>query len=214
VKVCCISSRDEAALALDAGADALGLVSAMPSGPGVIPDALITEIAGWVGERAATVLLTSRQSAEEIARQIEHSKPAVIQICDALTADAYGALRALAPSTSLMQVIHVQGEASVDEASEVAPYVDAILLDSGRPGAAVKELGGTGRRHDWTLSRAIRESVSVPLFLAGGLNPDNVGQAIATVRPFGVDVCSGVRRDGRLDSVLVRAFVQAARQVA
>jgi phosphoribosylanthranilate isomerase len=214
VKACCISSLAEAALALDAGADALGLVSAMPSGPGVIADSLIAEIAAWVGGRAATVLLTSRQSAEEIAGQIGRARPAVIQICDALTVDDYRALRALVPSTPLMQVIHVQGEASVREASEVAPHVDAILLDSGRPSAAVKELGGTGRRHDWTVSRVIRESVQVPVFLAGGLNPENVGEAIATVRPFGVDVCSGVRRDGRLDATLVQAFIQATRLVA
>jgi phosphoribosylanthranilate isomerase len=186
----------------------------MSSGPGVIADSLIAEIAAWVGGRAATVLLTSRQSAEEIAGQIGRARPAVIQICDALTVDDYRALRALVPSTPLMQVIHVQGEASVREAGEVAPHVDAILLDSGRPSAAVKELGGTGRRHDWTVSRVIRESVQVPVFLAGGLNPENVGEAIATVRPFGVDVCSGVRRDGRLDATLVQAFIQATRLVA
>ncbi len=106
-----------------------------------------------------------------------------------------------------MQVIHVNGPESVDEAISVAPHVDAILLDSGNRTAAIKELGGTGRVHDWNLSKQIREAVDVPVFLAGGLNSDNVAAAIEQVRPFGVDVCSGVRTEGQLDQNKLAQFL-------
>ncbi len=210
VKICCISSNEEAAAALQADADALGFVSAMPSGPGVITDERAAAIAQWIGRRAATVLLTSRQTAAGILQQIEHIRPVIVQLCDTFPAGEYATLRAGAPDTLLMQVIHVQGDASVREAVAVAPHVDALLLDSGNPHAKVKELGGTGRVHDWSVSRRICEEVLAPVILAGGLSPTNVEEAIEMVRPFGVDVCSGVRRAGVLDAELVHAFVQAA----
>ena len=94
----------------------------------------------------------------------------------------------------------------MDEARAVAPQVDAILLDSGNPALATKELGGTGRRHDWTLSREIREQIKVPVFLAGGLNQGNVQQAIRQVGPFGLDVCTGVRTEGKLDQAKLEQF--------
>jgi phosphoribosylanthranilate isomerase len=211
VKVCCIASDAEAELAIEAGADALGLVSAMPSGPGVIAEKAIESIVRWIGTRAATVLLTSRQDAAGIGLQLTRLRPAVVQICDALPEYEYAVLRETHPDVVLMQVIHVHGEQSVEEATAVAPWVDAILLDSGNPSLAVKELGGTGRVHDWMVSRAIRDAVRVPVFLAGGLRASNVAEAIAVVEPFGVDVCSGVRVGGKLDSAAVHAFVRAAR---
>jgi phosphoribosylanthranilate isomerase len=214
VKVCCIASPAEADLAIDAGADALGLVSAMPSGPGPIPEAAIASIVRHVGQRAATVLLTSRQDAATISVQLQHIHPTVVQLVDELTEPEYVTLRRAHPDVVLMQVIHVRGASSVDEAVRVAPFVDAILLDSGNPAAAVKELGGTGRIHDWSISRAIRDAVPLPVFLAGGLRASNVADAIAAVLPFGVDVCSGVRADGRLESAAVRAFVSAAKHAS
>jgi phosphoribosylanthranilate isomerase len=212
VKVCCIASPAEADLAISAGADALGLVSAMPSGPGPIPEEQIAAIVRHVGARAATVLLTSRQDAAGIGEQLDRIRPTVVQLVDAVTDDALATLRASHPDTVLMQVIHVQDRGALHEATRVAPFVDAILLDSGNPGAAVKELGGTGRVHDWAISRAIRDAVRLPLFLAGGLRPSNVGDAIAAVRPFGVDVCSGVRVNGRLDAGAVHAFTRTVKE--
>jgi phosphoribosylanthranilate isomerase len=214
VKVCCIASTDEADRAIAAGADALGLVSAMPSGPGPIPESDIASIVRHVGARASTVLLTSRQDARTIGDQLRRIRPSVVQLVDELTEREYGMLRASHPEVVLMQVIHVRGARSVDEAVGVAPFVDAILLDSGNPTAAVKELGGTGRVHDWAISRAIRDAVALPLFLAGGLRASNVTDAIAAVRPFGVDVCSGVRVNGQLDHDAVHAFIGAARAVS
>jgi phosphoribosylanthranilate isomerase len=183
----------------------------MPSGPGVISDDQIAEIAATVPPAIATFLLTSRQRVVDIVEQQRFCRTNTIQICDHLTVGTHRDLKDALPGISVVQVVHVTGPESVDEAVRVALNVDAILLDSGNQKLAVKELGGTGRTHDWTLSRAIRERMGIPLFLAGGLTPENVGQAIEEVGPFGLDVCSGVRTDGKLDATKLRRFFAAVR---
>jgi phosphoribosylanthranilate isomerase len=212
VKICCIGSVDEAALAVDCGASALGLVSHMPSGPGVISDELIAEIAATVPPAIGTFLLTSQQSVREIVAQQRSCRTNTIQICDHLTTGTHRELKQALPGIAVVQVIHVTGPESVEEAAHVAPSVDAILLDSGNQRLAVKELGGTGRTHDWSLSRTIRERIGIPLFLAGGLTSENVGQAIEEVSPFALDLCSGVRTDGRLDAAKLKSFFSAVRR--
>lgn len=196
-------------MAIRAGASALGLVSEMPSGPGVIRDAVIARIAAEVPPPVATFLLTSLQDATGIAAQQRRLGPSTVQICDRLTSGTHGDLRAAMPGIGLVQVIHVEGSGALDEALLAAPGVDALLLDSGRPSLAVKELGGTGRRHDWSVSRSIREAVAVPVFLAGGLSPENLAEALDAVGPFAVDVCSGVRTDGALDPAKLGRFFEA-----
>ena len=198
-------------MAIRHGASALGLVSRMPSGPGVISDERIAEIAARTPPAVASVLLTCEQEAAAILRQQRASRANTLQFCDRVAPGTYRALREALPGISLVQVIHVVDESSIDEALEAAPEVDGLLLDSGRPKQAVKELGGTGRVHDWALSRRIREHVGVPVFLAGGLNANNVAEAIRQVEPFGVDVCSGVRTEGSLDELKLAAFVARAR---
>ena len=211
VKICCIGSVDEAALAIECGASALGLVSSMPSGPGVIDDERIAEIAATVPPGIGTFLLTSRQRVAGIIEQQRFCRTNTIQISDHLAQGTHRDLKDALPGISVVQVVHVTGPESVEEAARVAPHVDAILLNSGNQRLAVKQLGGTGRTHDWTLSRAIRERIGIPLFLAGGLTPENAGQAIEEVGPFGLDVCSGVRSDGKLDATKLKRFFAAVR---
>ncbi len=206
VKICCIRSMDEAWMAIHHGASAVGLVSEMPSGPGVISEDLIAEIAARVPASVSSFLLTSRQEARSIIAQQRRTGVNTIQLCDRLESGGYEDLRDAMPGIALVQVIHVRGQESIDEALSVAPHVDAILLDSGNQSLPVKELGGTGRTHDWSISTRIRELVDVPAFLAGGLTPENVRDAIREVGPFAVDVCSGVRTDGKLDEVKLRRF--------
>jgi phosphoribosylanthranilate isomerase len=209
LKVCCIASIAEAELALSHGASALGLVSQMPSGPGVVDDEVIREVASWARGRARTFLLTSRTDPSAIAEQLRALQPETVQLVDALAAGAHAALRRLAPHVRIVQVIHVRSEADVAEALALAPHVDELLLDSGNPSAAIKELGGTGRVHDWSLSARIVREAGVPVWLAGGLHGENVAAAVARVRPHGVDVCSGVRLDGRLDPVRLARMAAA-----
>lgn len=209
VKICCIASVEEAALAVRHGAAALGLVGRMPSGPGVIDDPLITEIAASVPPSVATFLLTGETEPEAIVDHVRRCGTSTVQIVDAVEPAAYRALRRAAPAVKIVQVIHVTGPEALTEATARAPSVDALLLDSGRPQAPIKELGGTGRVHDWSLSRRIVAEVSRPVFLAGGIRPENAAEATRQVRPFGIDLCTGVRRDGQLDAERLRALFAA-----
>jgi phosphoribosylanthranilate isomerase len=211
IKICCISSHDEARMAIDAGANVLGLVSSMPSGPGVIDETLIASIAASVPRTVETFLLTSLSDPQAMIEQHRRCGTTAIQICDALPDDAHATLRAALPSVRLVQVIHVRGEASYAEAMQAATRADALLLDSGNPMLDVKELGGTGRVHDWTVSRRIAADAGVPVFLAGGLNAGNVADALERVRPTGVDICNGVRTAGALDRQKLMRFIAAAR---
>lgn len=209
VKICCISSVAEARLAVAYGASALGLVGKMPSGPGVITDDLIAEIAQQVPPPISTFLLTSETSAASIIEHHQKVNTTTIQIVDALAEGTYRQIRAQLPAVKLVQVIHVIDERTVEEAIEVAQHVDALLLDSGNPNLQIKELGGTGRVHNWALSRKIREQISIPLFLAGGIRAENVREAIETVEPFGLDLCSSVRSNGQLDEQKLASFFEA-----
>jgi phosphoribosylanthranilate isomerase len=206
VKVCCIASVDEMRAAVECGASAVGLVSAMPSGPGVIEEELIAEIAARVPPAVATFLLTCEQDADSIVGQQRRCRVNTLQLCDRVPAKVHAELHARLPGVSLVQVVHVRAEESYEEAMSVAPNVDALLLDSGNQALAVKELGGTGRTHDWRVSRRIIADSPAPVFLAGGLKAENVAEAIQTVRPFGLDVCSGVRTEGRLDPEKLKRF--------
>lgn len=208
VKVCCISSPEEARIAIEAGAHALGLVSAMPSGPGPIREDLIAEIASRVPPGVDTFLLTCRSDAEGIIDQMMRTRCRTVQLVDEVEPGTHEAIRRELPNVRIVQVIHVKDRGALEEARAVEERVDAILLDSGRPKAAIKELGGTGRTHDWTVSAQLRGAVRVPIYLAGGLNASNAAEAVRVVQPFGLDLCSGVRSNGRLDSVKLRSFFE------
>lgn len=186
-------------MAISYGASALGLVSEMPSGPGVISERTIAEIASTIPPSVSSFLLTSQCDAYKIISQQKRCRVNTIQLCDSVQLEAYKQLRESLPGISIVQVIHITGEEAKEEAFKVAPFVDALLLDSGNPSLAVKQLGGTGKVHNWEISRQIGENIDVPIFLAGGLNAKNISKAISIVKPFGVDVCNGLRKDGHLD---------------
>jgi phosphoribosylanthranilate isomerase len=213
-----MKSIDEVWMAVEAGASAVGLVSPMPSGPGPISNEKAAEIAAGVPPGIDVFLLTPLQTVEELVEQNRLVKAHTLQLVDELPRGAHAELRRAMPGVKLVQVIHVIDADSLQQAIAAASDVDAILLDSGNPALQVKELGGTGRRHDWTISRQIREAVDVPVWLAGGLNPDNAREAIETVGPFALDLCSGIRSgegydldQDKLDRFM--AAVRAAGQV-
>lgn len=210
IKICCIKSISEACSAIEMGADAIGLVGKMPSGPGPIPDELIRQIAQAVPPLVGTFLLTSETSAREIIRHHQRTQTNTIQIVDLLTTGTYSQIKEALPSVKIVQVVHVIDSYSVDLAVRLSEEVDALLLDSGNPNLVIKELGGTGRIHNWDLSRQIRYNSKCPIILAGGLNSDNVRQSIEKVKPFAVDVCTGVRTNGILDNEKLNTFVKNA----
>jgi phosphoribosylanthranilate isomerase len=206
VKICCISSIEEAQTAIRFGASAIGLVSEMPSGPGVISEELIGEITRNVPAGIDTFLLTCKQNPEAVIAQQQKTLVNTIQLVDAFPLSGYAILRQALSGIRIVQVIHVSGDKSIQEVAAIAPYVDAILLDSGNPLLATKELGGTGRTHNWSVSRHICEDVHIPIYLAGGLKPENVHEAVEQVHPYALDVCSGVRTNGYLDTQKLAAF--------
>lgn len=213
IKICCISSHEEARLAIRHGADALGLVGKMPSGPGPIEDELINSIAKTIHPPIASFLLTCEQKAKDIIAHVNRVHTNTVQIVDELTNGTYEEIRDALPHLRIVQVIHVTGEESINQALQVHQQVDAILLDSGNPKAVIKTLGGTGNTHNWSVSQELVKQVRVPVFLAGGLHAGNVQEAIERVRPFGVDVCSGVRSDGKLDLQKLSDFIKAVKTV-
>ncbi len=214
IKMCCIMSQQEARTAIVAGASALGFVSQMPSGPGIVDETRIAEIVATVPPGVATFLLTAHQEPEAIIEQQRRTRVNTIQLCDRMPSGDHKTLRQALPGVSIVQVLHVSSQKTISEATAVASEVDALLLDTGSPDALVRELGGTGRVHDWTISRRIRDASPIPVYLAGGLNAENVGAAIQQVRPFAVDLCSGIRRHGKLASDLAHGFTNAVRRAA
>lgn len=209
IKICCIASVAEAQVAIAAGADALGLVGAMPSGPGVVSDSTIAEVASHAPPPVATFLLTSEVTADGIAAHVEATRPSTVQIVSHIAEEESERLARLIPHVRRVQVIHVEDAGALNLIDRYAPHVHAFLLDSGKPSAATPELGGTGRVHDWTISAAFVQASPRPVFLAGGLDAGNVGEAVSRVRPFGLDLCSGVRTQGRLDAAKLSRFVAA-----
>lgn len=210
IKICCISSTTEARLAVQYGASALGLVGQMPSGPGVISDELIAAIVPTVPPPVATFLLTSETVSDAIIMHQQRVNTNTLQLVDAVSEATYADIRKALPVVKIVQVIHVIDERTLDEALKAAQHADALLLDSGNPALAIKELGGTGRIHNWNISRQIVQQSVVPVFLAGGLNGDNVKKALDAVQPYGLDLCSGVRTKGQLDEARLEAFFRAA----
>jgi len=204
---------EEAKLAIKYGASAIGLVSEMPSGPGVISEDLITEIAVKVPNEINTFLLTSKITAEEIISQLKNCKTNTVQIVDSVAIGIYKKIREELPQISIVQVIHVNGEESIKEATQVEKYINAVLLDSGNQNKEVKELGGTGRTHNWEISRNIVNALKIPVYLAGGLNAENVKTAVEFVKPYGVDICSGVRTNNMLDEIKLKKFFTTLKNV-
>lgn len=211
LKICCIGSAAEAQAAIRAGADALGLVGAMPSGPGVIEDSVIRAIAHDLPAGVSAFLLTQERRAEGIAAHVVRCGVATVQVVDHVEPAELGRLRAMLPYLRIVQVVHVEGADALDLLAAYEPHVHAFLLDSGSPNAAVPLLGGTGRIHDWEVSASFVRRSRHPVFLAGGLHAGNVAEAIRRVRPFGLDICSGVRTAGSLDAGKLQSYVDAVR---
>lgn len=210
IKICCIGSREEAELAVRAGADAVGFVG-VPSSPRAIDARTIAAIVGLLPPPIATFLLTSESMASRVVQVVRATGASTVQLVKHLAPPESEELAKLLPTTRRVQVIHVENRRALDLTDAYAPHVHAFLLDSGRPSLPTPQYGGTGKVHDWSVSAEFVRRSPRPVFLAGGLSPHNIVEAITRVRPFGMDLCSGVRTEGRLDCDKLSAFVQAVR---
>jgi phosphoribosylanthranilate isomerase len=212
VKICCIKTADEARMAVELGADAIGFVAQRPPSARTISDAEIAAIIPLVPPPVSTFLLTSERTAAAISAQVQSTRPATVQILPHLDPAESARLANLEPHIRRVQVIHVEGPEALKLIPVYASHVHAFLLDSGKPNAATPQYGGTGQKHDWAISAEFVKASPLPVFLAGGLSAENVAAAIKQVRPYGLDLCTGVRTDGRLDRDKLAKFMLAVRQ--
>lgn len=211
VKVCGIRSREEADAALGCGATALGfLVGLTHRAADEIAEAEARAIVGRLPAGAEAVLVTHLLDPARVAELAASVGARTIQVHGDMALPDLRGLRALAPEARLLKAVHVTGEDAIGRAlAWAAADADALVLDS----RTADRLGGTGRTHDWSVSARIVAAVArLPVYLAGGLTPENVAEAVARVRPAGVDANSGVEdADGRKDERRMRAFVDRAR---
>jgi len=207
VKVCCMASIDEARLAARFGASAVGLVGDMPSGPGVIGAKAAGRIAREAPPGLDTFLLTSGECAADIVRELAICPASAVQIVRHIDPQEYPALIEAVPKVRRVQVIHMEDESALELAAHYTPFVHAFLLDSGRTSGAAPQFGGTGNTHDWSISARFVAQTELPVYLAGGLKSSNVYEAITEVRPYGVDLCTGVRTNDQLDEVKLQNFM-------
>ncbi|QDX40596.1 phosphoribosylanthranilate isomerase [Salarchaeum sp. JOR-1] len=205
VKVCGITNEADAAAAVDAGADALGFIVDVPvDTPRELDPERAAALAASVPPFVTTVLVTMPDAPDDAADLAARVRPDVLQVHGDVPATD---LAALADGVDAKLVKTVDAD-SPEDAARYDDAADALLVDSTDASGA----GGTGRTHDWTVTRDLAARLDSPIVLAGGLTPDNVAEAVETVRPFAVDVASGVEESGGVkDHDAVAAFVAAAK---
>lgn len=217
VKICCMTSPADVRAAAVAGADCIGVVGPMPSGPGPVDDDTARAVIAAAPPGVTPILLTQETEIQGLMRHVRATHATVVQLVRHVDPRLHADIREVLPWVKIVQVVHVEGEAAIELARGYALTADALLLDSGNPSpvhihdGAVETLGGTGRVHDWRLSRQIVSLVEKPVYLAGGVTQANVADAIAAVRPFGIDLCSGVRTLGKLDLRKLTGFFATLR---
>jgi phosphoribosylanthranilate isomerase len=210
IKVCGNRSEDDLTAAVAAGADAVGLISGVThvSEDAIEPDRAAA-LARLVPPYVSVVLVTHLATVESILALADRVRPDTLQPHGEIEPSVCAAVREARPLLRTSQAVHVTGPEAVERAARFAPHCDALLLDS----RTADRLGGTGRTHDWSLSRRIADRLGLPVILAGGLTAENVAQAIGVVEPYAVDVNSEVDdSNGDKDPQRLRAFTMAARR--
>lgn len=211
VKICAIKRPEDAIMAAAAGADAIGmLVGQKHASQDFIDEQAAKEIAAILTPFCSSVMVTHLTDVAEIVRLVRAIGVATLQLHGDSTVEEIGQIKRELPHIKVVKTLHVVDKWSVETGRQYLDIADAILLDTTRP--STDQVGGTGLTHDWSISQAIVRAYNKPVILAGGLNPDNVRDAISKVRPFGVDVNSGVKGpDGFRDPYKVRLFIQRAK---
>lgn len=202
VKICGITNADDALAAVEAGARLLGF-NFYPKSPRYVSPTNARRIIEQLPERIKGVGVFVNEDAEAVARIAWEAGVTSVQLHGDETREFCDSLRGL----SIIKALRVGEDFRVEDAAKFE--TEAVLLD-----AYIKDLrGGTGHTFDWSIARRTREVVR-RLILAGGLTPENVAAAVESVRPYAVDVCSGVETaPGRKSFQLMHRFVEAVREV-
>ncbi len=210
VKICGIKTLEDALAAAEAGADELGFHVGLTGARAPLEADNVAKIIAELPENVESVMVTSVTEAEQLIQLARKTGAQVIQLYGDATPETIGDVRKALPGIKVWKVLNVSDESSIEKAKEYQDSADAIALDTLNKETGVR--GGTGKTHDWNISKKIVESISIPVILAGGLNPENVADAVKTVHPYGLDVNSGVSNpDGSKNIEKVKAFVQAAK---
>lgn len=210
VKICGIRSIEDARAAVVAGADELGFHVGLTGGRVPLESEHAARIIAELPESASGVVVTSIAESGKLIELVRATGADIVQLYGDATPETILEVKKALPDVQVWKVLNVADEGSIAEAKKYERAADAIALDTLNKETGVR--GGTGKVHDWNISRKIVESVSIPVILAGGLNPDNVAEAIRAVNPFGVDVNSGVSNaDGTKDVGKVRMFAERAK---
>jgi len=212
VKICGVKRAEDAGLAVAAGADALGfLVGQTHTSADFIAPLTAKAIAASLPSGVIGVLVTHLTDPGDVLDLAVLTGLTTVQLHGEIWPEDVARLRRAAPDLTFLKSFHVTDEAGLAYGEAFVGLVDGFVLDTANPKTG--QIGGTGQTHDWNLSRRIVERYrSVPVILAGGLNPDNVAEAIAAVGPFGVDVNSSTKgTDGFKSEAKARAFVANAR---
>jgi phosphoribosylanthranilate isomerase len=209
VKICGITSNEDLVTAVEAGADAVGFVVNVPSSPRNLALGEAERLMKNTPVFVKNVVVTVPKRLSELIETYERLRPDILQIHGHNLSDSV--IREKLANTRLIRAIQVKSDYAVDEAIKATNTFDAILVDSFVPG----RLGGTGKVHNWELSKRVRQKIHPkPLILAGGLNPENVQGAIRVVKPYAVDVSSGIEsQPGIKDSKKVFEFIKNAKEV-
>lgn len=209
VKICGITSNEDLATAVEAGADAVGFVVEVPSSPRTLTPERAEKMMTNTPVFVKNVVVTVPESLNDLTEIYNRLRPDILQIHGHNLSDS--ALREKFANTRLIRAVQAKSERVVEEAVKAANTFDAILVDSFVPG----RFGGTGMVHDWELSRRVKRVIHPkPLILAGGLNPENVRNAVSVVKPYAVDVSTGVEsQPGVKDPEKVFAFIKNAKEV-
>jgi phosphoribosylanthranilate isomerase len=210
-KICGIRSESDLAIAVAAGADAVGFISGITHRSEDALDANVARaLSRLVPPYVTRVLVTHLQDANEILCLADRVEADAIQVHGEVSLETVQAVVAGASGRQVIKAVHVTGTAAVSSAIAAADTCGAVHLDS----RSDDRLGGTGRTHDWTVSAAIVRALAArkcPVILAGGLTPANVAEAILVVGPFAVDANSGLEDDrGDKSAARCQKFVEIA----
>lgn len=206
VKICGITNLEDARASVDAGADAIGFVY-FPESPRSVDEDISGEIIRKVGPFITTVGVFVNESVARIKEVVERAGLHVVQLHGSEEPDFVEAVRVELPNTQIIKALKI---ANLDDFVSIGAYaVDAVLLDTFHG-----ELhGGSGKKFDWDLVLKASMPDNMPFILAGGLKPGNIKDAISKVRPFAVDVSSGVEREpGKKDPKKIKEFIDRIRE--